>query len=524
MSSEKLQLPDGWVKTTLRDIVDINYGKGLPKTKRIKGNIPVFGSNGIIDYHDQARTHNPTIIIGRKGSVGKVHLSIVPCWPIDTTYYIDNISVLNIDFLCYLLLALNLEKLDRSSTIPGINRNQLYKLNVVLPPLLEQKRIVQKIERLSNSINKIKEQLDNIPEILKRFRQSALSDAIAGRLTQHFRRKSKLQYENKHTSLFSIDLPTGWKKIKIKDFTSKVGSGSTPKGGQKVYVASGTPLIRSQNVTFEGVTEEGLVFIGQKHAKTLANVEVEENDVLLNITGASIGRVTTAPKSMNAARVNQHVCIIRPNKLILPSFLSYFLSSPEMQDHIMRSQYGVTRQALTKVQILDFEVPLPHIEEQIEIVRLINSLFALANNIEKRYQKTINKIDTVKQNILAKAFRGELVPTEAELAKKASRPYETAQELLGRIKTEREEFVTHQKKRRIMKKIKDKTQDITADSMVSILLKSKTHKLPPDQLFSKAGFDEDSVDRFYELLRECVTQKRIAETRTGNNILLEGIK
>ena len=82
MSHIKKQLPDGWAVSALKDFVNINYGKGLPKNKRAKGVFPVYGSNGIIGYHNEAYTQGTTIIVGRKGSVGKVHLSKVPCWPI----------------------------------------------------------------------------------------------------------------------------------------------------------------------------------------------------------------------------------------------------------------------------------------------------------------------------------------------------------------------------------------------------------------------------------------------------------
>jgi hypothetical protein len=155
----------------------------------------------------------------------------------------------------------------------------------------------------------------------------------------------------------------------------------------------------------------------------------------------------------------------------------------------------------------------------------LERLFALADNIERRYQNVIKKIDETRENILTKAFRGELVPTEAELARKEGRSHETAEELLVRIKYEREKLSRNKIKRHIMKKVKNKIQDITADKLAVILLQSQTHKLSPDELFSKAGFDENSVDQFYELLRECVIQKRVVETRTKDNrIWLEGIK
>jgi type I restriction enzyme S subunit len=93
-----------------------------------------------------------------------------------------------------------------------------------------------------------------------------------------------------------------WEQIKLGDATSKVGSGSTPKGGRDSYHVSGVPLIRSQNVRVDGFSDEGLVYIDEEQAANLANVTVSEGDVLLNITGASIGRVTVAPPHMTGAR------------------------------------------------------------------------------------------------------------------------------------------------------------------------------------------------------------------------------
>src|SRR6266496_1012032 len=109
--------------------------------------------------------------------------------------------------------------------------------------------------------------------------------------------------------------------VKLMSVTSKVGSGSTPRGGDVVYKQSGVPLIRSMNVHFDGFRTDGLVYLDEKEASLLKNVEIQSNDVLFNITGASIGRVTIAPTEMAGARVNQHVCIIRPTKELKPQFL-----------------------------------------------------------------------------------------------------------------------------------------------------------------------------------------------------------
>jgi type I restriction enzyme S subunit len=100
------------------------------------------------------------------------------------------------------------------------------------------------------------------------------------------------------------------------------------------YKSTGTPLIRSMNVVFFGFKRNGLAYLDEIQAEALKNAEVKAEDVLLNITGASIGRVTLAPQEAAGARVNQHVCIIRPNAALAPRFLNAYLSSPEMQDRI----------------------------------------------------------------------------------------------------------------------------------------------------------------------------------------------
>src|SRR4051794_18744889 len=103
------QLPPGWVRTAVGNVLDIRYGKGLPQSKRDEGgSVPVYGSNGIIDRHTQALTDGPCIIIGRKGTAGAVHLSRGPCWPIDTTYYTQPPTELCLQYAYYALDTLGL--------------------------------------------------------------------------------------------------------------------------------------------------------------------------------------------------------------------------------------------------------------------------------------------------------------------------------------------------------------------------------------------------------------------------------
>jgi type I restriction enzyme S subunit len=162
------------------------------------------------------------------------------------------------------------------------------------------------------------------------------------------------------------------------------------------------------NVRFEGFTKEGLAFLNQKQADALKEVAVCSDDVLLNITGASIGRVTQAPALMDGARVNQHVCIIRPFPEIDAAYLSRYLASPSVQQMIWGEQYGVTRQALTKSQILDFQIPLAPLNEQRRIVERIGALFEQVNSTHDRLSRVRSTLKRFRQAVLAGACSGRL--------------------------------------------------------------------------------------------------------------------
>lgn len=153
-----------------------------------------------------------------------------------------------------------------------------------------------------------------------------------------------------------------WVKLRLGDVCKKIGSGATPRGGSNVYLDSGpVSFIRSQNIYNERFSYQGLVFIDEDTATTLQNVQVEEKDILLNITGDSVARACQVPNTILPARVNQHVAIIRTDhNQLSPTYLRYFLNSPEMQAHMLAlAAAGATRNALTKGMIEDFEIECP---------------------------------------------------------------------------------------------------------------------------------------------------------------------
>lgn len=208
-------LPPGWNLRTLGDLIRFSYGKALPSRVRTGTGFPVFGSNGVIGSHSEPLTSGPTIIVGRKGSVGEIHLADGPCFPIDTTYYVEDFQDMPIRFCYYLLKHLNLGLLNRSSAIPGLNRTDAYKLPILLPPINEQKQIADKLDVLLAHVDVCRERLKRVPQILQSFRLSVLAAAASGNLTKDWRGSNDIR---------------DWKNCKLIDvIVSKPRNGYSPK-------------------------------------------------------------------------------------------------------------------------------------------------------------------------------------------------------------------------------------------------------------------------------------------------------
>ncbi|MCF6777751.1 restriction endonuclease subunit S [Thiotrichales bacterium 19X7-9] len=157
---------DRWKKCILGDIVTFNYGKSLPENKRKKGSIPVYSSAGLTGWHNIALTDSKGIIIGRKGTIGKIYKSYKPFFAIDTSYYIlPNSLVYDFEYLYYLLITLELDSLNEDSAVPGLNRNTAYSQDISLPPLPEQKAIAEVLSSLDNKIDLLHRQNKTLEDL-----------------------------------------------------------------------------------------------------------------------------------------------------------------------------------------------------------------------------------------------------------------------------------------------------------------------------------------------------------------------
>lgn len=211
-----------------------------------------------------------------------------------------------------------------------------------------------------------------------------------------------------------VGVSAKWLMAKLGDYCTKIGSGATPRGGSSVYLEHGSIcLIRSQNVYNEGFKSDGIVYISESSANKLKNVLVEENDVLLNITGDSVARACLAKSKYLPARVNQHVAIIRPDpEEFDPRYIRYLLVSPFMQELLLTmASSGATRNALTKGMIEALEIPKPSIDVQRKIA---HHLAILDDKIEINTQ-TNQTLEQIAQ-ALFKSWFVDFAPVRAKMA------------------------------------------------------------------------------------------------------------
>lgn len=230
----------------------------------------------------------------------------------------------------------------------------------IFPPLSEQQKIATILSSVDNVIEKTRAQIDKLKDLKTGMMQELLTKGIG-------------HTEFKDSPVGRI--PAEWSVQKIDSLVTKVGSGVTPRGGSEAYVSSGIPLIRSQNVYSDGLRLEDIAYITVEQHQKMANSQLKPNDVLLNITGASIGRCYYLPRDFKEGNVNQHVCIIRPKQSVINSvFLAYLLNSEIGQHQIMSLQAGGNREGLNFQQIREICFATPTLPEQQKIVNLLQSI------------------------------------------------------------------------------------------------------------------------------------------------------
>ena len=201
-----------------------------------------------------------------------------------------------------------------------------------------------------------------------------------------------------------------WPVDRIKDHVWKIGSGLTPSGGTASYLDVGVPLLRSQNVHFDGLRLDDVAYIAEETHNDMGGSKLLARDVLLNITGASIGRCTFIPDNFGEGNVNQHVCIIRPTARLNHKFLTYCISAPWGQDQVFSSFTGASRQGLGQRDLGAIQVPLPPIKEQQRIAEFLDASCAAIDAAVSAKRSQLEVLDALRKSTIKRAVTLGLNP------------------------------------------------------------------------------------------------------------------
>lgn len=299
-----------WKKCKLGEFCPFKYGKGLLQKDRKKGNIPVFGSNGINDWHSQPYVKTAGLIIGRKGTAGSVHLSKIPFWPIDTTFYIkDEPEKRNLLFTYYLLKNSALKNLVSDSAVPGLNRDAAHALELLIPPLDEQKRIAEILGSLDDKIELLQKQNKTLEDMAKALFKSWFVDFDVVRAKQKGLPKADIMREYHLTEeLYDLfpssfadsplgPIPSGWEVkplSKIATFLNGLALQKYPARAEEDFL----PVIKIAEL------RNGISTSTDKANTNLPTEYIVHNgDILFSWSGSLMVKVWSGEKGA----LNQHL-------------------------------------------------------------------------------------------------------------------------------------------------------------------------------------------------------------------------
>jgi type I restriction enzyme S subunit len=302
--------------------------------------------------------------------IGKIGFSAIVDWEYEFSIYVTLAVIKKSDLFdsyylhCYIQSDRYQKEIQSKSLLNAvpckINMEELRKTKVLIPKKNEQQKIAATLSSLDDLIAAQSEKI------------KALQSHKKGLMQQLFPAEGEMV---PRVRFKEFEGAGEWEESNLGENTIKVGSGITPRGGDKTYKKEGRPFVRSQNVGWGYLILENIAFIDETTHSTFSSTEIEPGDILLNITGASIGRCAIADTRIKGGNVNQHVCIIRPKKELSPLFLNQYLLSDNGQKQIDDFQAGGNRQGLNFAQIRSLSIPLPpKLDEQQKIATCLTSL------------------------------------------------------------------------------------------------------------------------------------------------------
>lgn len=398
-------LPKGWAEVELSQLFEINYGKDFRKKDFAESNgYPVYSANGIIGFSNTFNREFETVVLGCRGSVGSVHLTTPKSYITHNCFSIEPIAFISNRFTYYLIKAI-----DYSSVITGTAQHQITITNlspylINLPPLAEQERIVAKLDALFAKIDSNKQRLEKIPQLLKRFKQSVLAATVSG--------NGKVEI-----------VKNVCEEIQIGPFGTQLHKHD--------YISNGIPLINPTHIQSGEIVPNVDLTISQSKFDELPNYHLKTGDVIMGRRG-EMARCGLVTEKENGWFCGTGSLFFRPNKKkVNPQYLYWQLSNQNTKAFLENEAKGSTMNNLNLNIARNIPILIPSLEKQEEIVKRVEQLFAFADKLEARYNKAKAMLDKLPQSLLAKAFRGELVPQNEN--------EEPASVLLERIKKEKQQ-------------------------------------------------------------------------------------
>jgi type I restriction enzyme, S subunit len=321
----------------LGEICEFTYGNGLKETDHQGGKIPVYGSNGIVGWHDKSLTNGETIIIGRKGSIGEIHISKTPCWPIDTTYYIEQVKTpCNFTWLYYALIGLDLTRLNKSAAVPGLNREDAYEQRLPLPSLPEQQRIAA-----------ILQQADRLRHLRRTARQ--LSDTYL---------------QSVFLEMFGND-----EEFEFVEFEDVLLD--EPKNGLYLpsdFYGSGTPIIRIDTF-YNGVLSHPETFKRVRATpRQIKEFSVDNSEILINRVNSIeyLGKCAYVQGLDEPTLFESNMMRIRINKRIAsPMYITKYLTTQHTYYQILqKSKRAVNQASINQEDVKTLKILLPSLPLQ----------------------------------------------------------------------------------------------------------------------------------------------------------------
>lgn len=423
-----------------------SYAKLKQKEMARTGSIPVVDQgeefvSGYTDNHDHKYPGTlPVIVFGDHTRRFKF-IDFEFAVGADGTKLLHPIDDLEPRFFFHYLRTLNLES-------QGYSRHYrfLKEALVPLPPLAEQRRIVGKLELLLGKVSSSQQRLSRVPGLLKRFRQSVLAAACSGKLTADWREENPsavagipAESGKRHLPPIADDerlfeAPSTWQWCRLGTLAAFInGDRGKNYPNKNEYVPEGLAFINTGHIRPDGsLSSESMHFLTRAKFDSLGSGKIKRGDLVYCLRGA-LGK-TAFVEPYEEGAIASSLVIIRLNAFADRKFAYFVLTSPYGKELVARFDNGSAQPNLSADSVKNYTFPLPPLSEQQEIVHRVEKLFAFADQIEARLKQAQAHVDRLTQSLLAKAFRGELVPTEHALATAAGRDYEPADELLVRIR------------------------------------------------------------------------------------------